>query len=373
MSRLSFFLTLLFAASVLTAQITDRDIRQSRNAFSEGVRKGVENDFAAAHELFNQAITLDSLYSEAYLYRGLARLELERFEEAIDDFRHIIHLDREMAFQANYFSGITLLAMDKYHEALIHLNEAVRLNPDFSSFFHRGKAFFYLDRYEQALKDFNVSDRLNPGFPEVFYYRGKAHASLAMYDQAMEDLLLAKNHYEENPEFHYYLGSVLQQMGRTSEAASHLSIAEKAFGSPLQPLYKKQEDEIITADTSKTKEPLKDSDLKVYERSPTVETREEKGISELAEGLYNVNMNNATPRGLGVQIASYANAEDVLEHAERYQRQFGHPAFIEIVEVNNRIRYRLILGIFDSRDEALLFRGELRDYGFLDSFVIRYP
>ncbi len=370
MKRFKLFVIFLFATSLLNAQITERDIRQSRNAFSEGVRKGVEHDFAAADELFSRAILLDSLYSEAYLYRGLARLELELFEEALDDFRRIVNLDREMAYQANYFSGIALFALDRYLEALNHFNEAVRLNPEFSSFFHRGKAYFYLERYEQALKDFEISNRLDPHFPEVLYYRGKTYARKGLYDKALEDLTHARESFRNNPEFHYYFGSVLQQLHHAEEATMHLNIAEGAFGRPLQPI--KVEEDLKEADDERNEMDAHTDTESIGEPSPS-ETSPKPVISELAKGFYNIDLEAVSPRGLGVQIASYATTEDLIRNATRYQKLYGHPAFIEVAEVNDRIRYRLIIGIFDTRDKALVLRGRLRDEGYLDSFIVRYP
>ncbi len=372
MIRLKLLPALLIFPVLLCAQITDRDMRQSRNAFAEGIRKGVNNDFADAHELFNKAIRLDSLYSEAYLYRGLARIELELFEAAIDDFRQLIHLEHDLAYQAIYFSGVALLALDRYQEALIRFNEAARLDPGFSSFFHRGKAFFYLERYDEALQDFNVSDRLNPGYPEVHYYRGKTYAKKGQHDKALENLLDAKESFTGNPEFHYFLGSVLQKMNRTDEAAGHLQIAEEAFGKSTYPIISNRDDitgvnDILTPEDDSATD---DIDL------PIERTAEEKpvkpDIDDLTEGIYDTDLQAVSLRGLGVQMASYAGTHELLEHAARYQRQFGHPAFIEVVKINNRIRYRLILGVFESRDEALILRGRLRDQGFLDSFIIRY-
>ncbi len=373
MIRLKIFFVCIFVASLLSAQITERDIRQSRSAFAEGVRKGVDNDFAGAHELFNKAILLDSLYSEAYLYRGLARIELEMFEEAIEDFRRIINLDRDISYQANYFCGIALLAIDRFREALIHFNEAVRLSPGFSSFFHRGKAFFYLENYEQALQDFEVSGRLSPDLPEVQYYIGKTHAMQGDYDAAMENLTLAMDHFSGNPEFHYFYGSVLMQLDRMDEAAIHLDIAEKVFGTRQKPLSHNQNDTMNAV--LDDEEPDQQTKTLVFDPDvlPHTEIQGESELTELLKGFYDVAFQPVDPRGMGVQVASFTTMDDLQENAAQYQKRFGHPVIIEVAEVNNQLRYRIIIGIFDSRDEALVLRSQLRDQGFLDSFIVRYP
>ena len=371
MIRSSLFLVLFFIAAILSAQITERDMRQSRSAFSEGIRKGVDSDFAGAHELFDKAIRLDSLYSEAYLYRGLARIELMMFEKALEDFRRIINLDRDISSQANYFSGIALLAIDRYRDALIHFNEAVRLNPDFSSFFHRGKAFFYLERYEQALQDFEISDRLNPDLPEVHYYLGKTNAIQGNYNAALDYLLHAKDSFSDNPEFHYFFGSVLMQLNHAEEATIHLDIAENAFGTRLKPLETKDTiNDDLDEDT-----PEQPAEIDITEQDPSIpnDISEEPDHPELTKGFYNVELKPFLPRGLGVQLGSYANLGEIKEKAAGYQRQFGHPAVIEVAMVNDQVRYRIIIGIFESREEALVLRSRLRDQGFLDSFIVRYP
>ncbi len=373
MIRLKLYVALLIVPLLLSVQITDRDIRQSRTAFTQGIRKGVDKDFNAAHELFNRAIELDSLYSEAYLYRGLARLELERFEDAIEDFRQIIHLNRDFSSQANYFSGIAMLSIDRYLDALIHFNEAVRLDPNFSSFFHRGKAFFYLNRYDEALQDFNVSDRLNPGNPEVYYYRAKTYTSKGLYNKALENILIAKDNFTGNPEFHYYYGVILQNLNLFEEAAIHLRIVEEAFGKHIQPIYSEENDlpDDDDDDSSGYTPDSEEHDLHKQDSAKSPSDKEE--IDELNEGMYDLDFQAVLLRGIGVQMASYASTHELLENAVRYQKRFGHPVFIQVATVNNVKRYRLIIGVFESRDEALILRGRLRDQGFIDSFIVRYP
>ncbi len=96
-------------------------------------------------------------------------------------------------------------------------------------------------------------------------------------------------------------------------------------------------------------------------------------LREFPAGIYDVALNLAQPRGIGVQIASYTRPDQLPGIASGYQKQFGHPVFIEISQENDRRLYKIIVGNFAERDQAVALRSRLRDFGFLDSFLIRYP
>ncbi len=352
MTTIGIYLMLLFmpaSFSGILEQPTDREIRMAREAFSEGIRKGVANDFSKALEHFNEAIRLDPLHTDAYLYRGLALIELAQYADALTDFETAIRMDGKMAEQANYFIGLAKSSLGQYHEAIHYFSEAIRISPDHYSFFQRGLAYLSVEEYGRALQDFDVALRLNPGFADAYLYRGKARYLTGLFAEALSDLLLAKNTFEDDGELFYFLGQTYVALGQEDEAATYLAKAV----TPHQPARK---EEVWEKETEMLNQRLDPPDLR-----------------KLEEGYYNVDLQEVRPRGIGIQMVTFTNPDRLAEIASGYQHQFGHPVYIHVSKENRRTLYKISIGNFPEREQAIALRSRLRDHGFLDSFLITYP
>ncbi len=351
MKHLNTYLTTLFMIVSLlsTAQVADRNLRLAREAFGEGVRQGVENNFEGAIESFGRALELDPHYGDVYLYRGLAYIELGLYQEAIDDFTGLMRLDNQLSEQAWYFSGLAYAALGDHHSAIHHYSEAIRVNPDHSTLFQRGKAFLAINEYGNALQDFNMALRLNPGFAEGYLYRGMAAYHNGLHEEALADLHIAAITFEGEGTFHYYMGNTLIALGREQEAVPHLAKGQE----PSHPA---------------PKEPLWEQETKALEHR-----LEPIDLNGLPGGLYDISLKETAPGGMGVQIVSFSRPDNLAATAAGYQQQFGHPVFIQISDENGRRLYKLIMGSFSERQQALELRSRLRDHGFPDSFIIALP
>ncbi len=229
--KIILFVLLLAIAPALVSQPVSRQARQAREAFSEGVRKGIDQDFEEALKWFNRAIGLDSLHAEAYYYRGLAYYELQEYSRALDDFRTAIRLDPDKAGQAAYFMELSNAA----------LREVIEVR--------------------EALEAQETHDR-----------------------------------------------------------------------EPVQP-----------------------------------------DLRDLAEGFYDASLQEVEPSGIGVQIAILANPDQVEEISYSISEKFGFPLFIQVVHEDDGILYKISVGNFRQREQAVQLRSVMRDEGFLDSFIISYP
>ncbi|MFP4063981.1 MAG: tetratricopeptide repeat protein [Bacteroidales bacterium] len=339
----------IFWPSTSLGQPSDSDIRRARELFSEGVRNGVEGKYRQALVSFDEAISLDPYYTDAYLYRGLANIELRQYEQALEDFRAVIGFDHKHAEQAHYFTGLAYASKGKYNKAIHHYSEALRISPDYYAFFQRGKANYATGEFGRALQDFDMAHNLNPGFGEVYYFRGRARYQTGLYEAALEDLLLARESYPEDPVLHYYLGHTYQMLGNEEIATEHLSIAE-------EPSYIAGEESDFEQETRMLSERLSPLEL-----------------AAMDEGFYKASLEETSPAGIGIQIASFVNPDQLPGIASGHQQSFGYPVFIQITHEDGRKLYKLLVGEFSKREEALRARSELRDRGFKDSFLILYP
>ncbi len=77
-------------------------------------------------------------------------------------------------------------------------------------------------------------------------------------------------------------------------------------------------------------------------------------------GLYEIDVRKQSSKGFGVQVGVFSTYEGVLEEASKFNRKYTKKTLIHIDEYNGSVVYKLILGVFESKREAALFRNDLR-------------
>jgi tetratricopeptide (TPR) repeat protein len=199
-------LILLVALNVFAQAPQLNKIEKAREHFNQGLQHGLSNNYHEAINEFSKAIELNPLYAGAFLYNGLAKIEVESYEQAIRDLTVAIELDPGYSDQAHYFRGIARYHLKEYLASIDDLSVAIRMNPDFVAFYQRGKANLQLKEYKRSLQDFEISIRLNPDFHDAYLYRGINLYYLNEFELAIEDLEVAKKHLPQNAKGFYYSG-----------------------------------------------------------------------------------------------------------------------------------------------------------------------
>ncbi len=220
------------------------NMNKAREHFNSGVKKGISGEFENAIKDFNNAIELNPMFAEAFLYKGLAEIEMNNYDRAVRDFTITIELDPAFSDQAHYFRGLAKYFLQQYAAAIDDLSIAIRMNPDFVAFYQRGKANLKLKEYRRSLQDFDIALRLKEDFFKGYLYRGINLYYLEDYEEAMHDLELAKKHLPGNADAHYYSGLVrlkirnsyvaIEDLDRAIELDPNLSQAYEARASARQ-------------------------------------------------------------------------------------------------------------------------------------------
>ncbi|MCP4441930.1 MAG: thioredoxin fold domain-containing protein [Aureispira sp.] len=78
-------------------------------------------------------------------------------------------------------------------------------------------------------------------------------------------------------------------------------------------------------------------------------------------GLYEIAVRKQDSKGYSVQVGVYSSYETILEQAEDMRKIFKTKTIIHIDEVDGKVVYKLMLGNFESRRDAMLFRRNLRE------------
>ena len=88
--------------------------------------------------------------------------------------------------------GIEYHKKGLYDRAIAEYNQAIKLNPDYTSaFYNRGRAYAKKGLYDRAVTDFDAAIKLKPDHALAFNNRGRAYAKKGLYDQAIADFYAA--------------------------------------------------------------------------------------------------------------------------------------------------------------------------------------
>ncbi len=115
--------------------------------------------------------------------------------------------------------GITYDKLGRYGEALLHLTEALRLNPGYIEAHNNLAVTYYkTGRYDEAHLELQEALRLNPGYAEAHGNLGNIYAGEGRYDEAIKEL---KEAVRLNPSYavaHNSLGNIYALQKRITEA-----------------------------------------------------------------------------------------------------------------------------------------------------------
>ncbi|MDR3184264.1 MAG: tetratricopeptide repeat protein [Prevotellaceae bacterium] len=157
------------------------------NFFYRGRQFLVDNKYTQAINVFNLLIKTDTSLYEAYLFRGIAKYNLNDFIGAQADFGRAIQVN-PVYTPAYHYRAITSSRMGKYDDALRDLKEAMSLRPGYAGLYYsRGITYFLSQQFERAIEDFNRFLRFEPKVGEAYLNRGTAHLLLKDTTAALND------------------------------------------------------------------------------------------------------------------------------------------------------------------------------------------
>lgn len=188
-------------------------------------RLGREQD---ALSRFEQALRIDADDAVAHNNIGAILTSAGRPSEAIGHLRLALALQPDSPKAKTHLNlGQALLGTtDHADEAVVHLEEAVRLAPDDADTqYTLGAALLRFGRPEDAIPHFERALRLNPNDAEVHKDFGTALLAVGRTPEAIDELEHALRSKPDQPTAHYNLAIALQHAGRPREAIPHLEEA----------------------------------------------------------------------------------------------------------------------------------------------------
>ena len=177
--------------------------------------------------LWSHAVEVTPPNMMAYRNLGIAFVEIERPDKAIQQFQNAVKIDPDDQ-NSHYNFGVALLAMRDIDGAIREFEEVVRINPIHAPAHHNLALCFKekKDR-ERTFKHFRAAIQADPG-------GARFHAQFAMllFDErrmqpAKEHFAIAIQLSSHSFELHYYLATAYLWLGEYDEAAFHFHQASR--------------------------------------------------------------------------------------------------------------------------------------------------
>lgn len=217
----------------------------------------IERKPQEAIEAFTKAIECDSVYVEAYAWRGNSKRLLKRYPDAISDFNRALQLSPDsslaLAMRAatyaesgnfsaasadcdkvlsmrtinnatayNYL-GMAYDLMNQYQRAIECYNKAILLEPkNIAAYNNRGLSYKQLGQWEQAILNYSKAIEVSPQFATAYYNRGNVYRLNREWKQAISDFNKTIELNPQYPDVYITRGEVLMKTGNGKDAEADL-------------------------------------------------------------------------------------------------------------------------------------------------------
>lgn len=186
------------------------------------------NKFDKAIEDYSMAIKLNSNYTEAHYYRGLAFHKDKQFENALKDIEYCFEHNFEQKSELLYNRGVIYQDLQEYNKAIEDYDKLIALDNTFSdAYYNKGIIYLKLDELSKAILNFDKAILINNTDPIYFINRGYVYYKKLAYEEAIRDfentLKLDSTYYES----YKWLGFSYQKLGDKKNANINFEKAKK--------------------------------------------------------------------------------------------------------------------------------------------------
>ena len=135
---------------------------------------------------FTLAMDGDTIFTDAYLNRGLTYIELGKYNKALDDINYISKKRPKKRYLKFYLEGVVYARKGEMEPALNSLNTAIDLNADFYLLYTwRGLVYEAMKDPGNALADFLRSIELEPSQTILMINISNAHYAMDQFNEAL--------------------------------------------------------------------------------------------------------------------------------------------------------------------------------------------
>jgi tetratricopeptide (TPR) repeat protein len=192
-----------------------------------GIAKIESNDAVGALADFEQAVQVNPDYARAYFGRGWARGWLHDYDGEIEDAERFLRLAPHETTLYYQRLGNAYFGKGEYEIALTYLNRFLTGMPnDVTARYNRARLFYLSKKYFLALQDLDRLTSVKPKKWWVYYLRGRVHMALGNLAEAVLDFTEVIALRSEWAEPYHHRAVALFELGQFEDAEADLAYAE---------------------------------------------------------------------------------------------------------------------------------------------------
>ncbi len=181
--------------------------------------------YATSETLWRDTLVRNPNAWMAHNNLGLALVQAGRTPEAIEHLEQALRLKPDYV-DAHYNLGLALAQAGRTPGAIEHFEQALRLKPDYvDAHSNLGIVLAQAGRTPEAIEHFEQALRIKPDYAELHCNLGLALVQAGRTPEAIGHFEQALRLKPDYADAHYNLGIILAQAGRTAEAIEHLEQA----------------------------------------------------------------------------------------------------------------------------------------------------
>jgi serine/threonine-protein kinase len=197
--------------------------------------------YEEAVEACTAALKLSPQQAPPHEVCGRALLALGHYEQAEKSFDQYLHKRGEKTTDLFRGRGLARMKLGRYPEAVEDYTRALELAPDGDIYQHRGWAHFFSDAWKLALRDFSKAIELDPADGDAYTGRGLARVLLGDYRGGVDDAEAALLRKPKTPEMMHNSACIFAQAVARAEAdlqeQDRRSLAEGYRGRALKAVH----------------------------------------------------------------------------------------------------------------------------------------
>ncbi|GEM_PF-3321560 len=166
----------------------------------------------------SESISYDSSNPFAYFVRALCFVYFfKNYDSALKDLNKAIGLKEADRFYIE--RGKLYKTIEKFSEALLDLNKAIKLNTNLSEAYSLcGSIYWEYKNYNEAINNWNKFIELEPDNAKGYSFRGYNRALLQEYELALIDIKKAISLESDNSLYYFHLATTYMLMLNLDEA-----------------------------------------------------------------------------------------------------------------------------------------------------------
>ncbi len=125
--------------------------------------------------------------------------------------------------------------------------------------------------------------------------------------------------------------------------------------------------EVVENAPEKTEKEEKEKSIQIETKIPEKIT----AIDNNKNPYYSFNIKKINPQGYGIQIGSYKEMINLARLSEEVKTKYGKDVIVQVSKVKNEKYYRIILGTFPTKNEAIEFKVNLKKE-FSDCYIVTF-